>query len=353
MARIISATLAWLTDPRSIFFVAAVFAALGLVGGYVEIHERADRELALRQGPPPKVALQEFAPVLHLGPADEVLIDAEAGFAQARVVVHPTDAGNRHALIVPLYPLSDAGKAIVEAGQDGNTALNAQVARRADAGPETPLALGFLVHPIASRSDAPEDAAVLAEEVFGSGRHGTVMTVNGRAGDTQGFGMMAVGAITAMEIDLSPHYLAIRPFAGGRVAMLSGRPTSNAYLIFVGAALIFGILGVVSALRAAREAEMIMQAFEDDDEDYEPQYEPKTPAGMATGRHPKFAPIPTQEEIIEAAEVEPPAEANWALNALVAFLRGIWIVVTVLVAAVAWAVRSVRNRPSHREDEAL
>ena len=352
MPRFLSAALMWLIDPRSVFLAAAMLAALGLLGGYVEVHERADRELALRQGPPNKVALQEFTPVMHLGPADEVRVDAEADFSRSSIISHADDGGMHHALIVPLFPVSDLGKARIGAGDAGNNALNAQVARRAEGGPETSAALGYLVHPLASREAAPADPTALAERVFGSGRYGTIVEINGQVGTTDGLGMMAVGAMSAMDITLAEQHLVIRPFGGARQLYLGGRTPNYGFVTLLGGAVLLSLLGAVLALRSASRADG-HAVNHLDDEDFEPQYEPRTPGGAPTGQHPKFAPIPTQEEIIEATQPRAPDTPHWAVTGTFALFRGLWIVLTVIAAVFVWAGRAFRSRQSRQEDEAL
>ena len=352
MPRFLSAALRWIIDPRSIFLAAALLAALGLVGGYVEVHERADRELALRQGPPKKVALQEFTPVMHLGPADEVRVDAEADFTRSSIISNPGEGGMRHALIVPLFPVSDLGKARIGAGEAENNALNAQVARRAVGGTESAVSLGYLVHPLASREAAPADPTALAEKTFGTGRYGTVAEINGQVGKSDGLGLMAAGAMSAMDITLAEQHLVIRPFAGARQLYLGGRPPDYGFVTLLGGAIFLSLLGAFLAFRAASQADGFAVGLVRD-EDYEPRYQPRTPSGAPTGKHPKFAPIPTQEEIIEATQVRSPARPHWAVTGAMAFLRGLWIVLTVIAAGFVWASRALRNRQSRQEDEAL
>ena len=68
--------------------------------------------------------------------------------------------------------------------------------------------------------------------------------------------------------------------------------------------------------------------------------------------HPKFAPIPSQREIIEAerAQLAEPAEPHWAITLAGAVLRGIWAGAVAVGGALA---RTIRSRLARREDEAL
>jgi len=59
-----------LTDPRKMMLIAGLLAAMGVLAGYVEVQQRAERTLALRAGPPSTVALQDFVAARDIGSAN-------------------------------------------------------------------------------------------------------------------------------------------------------------------------------------------------------------------------------------------------------------------------------------------
>lgn len=340
--------LAPLTDrvaaPRGLFAAAALCVAGGLAAGYVEMMDRADRELALRQGPPAPVAIQDFSPGRHVGPAGEVRIRAEAQFGEAVVLALPGTGGERRALVVPLYPLSEIGAAGIDA-EGGGRALSAQVARRAAAAAERTPALGFLFHPIEAGATEPADPDALAAARFGEGDHGGVVELAGQEADAGDFTLMAAGAFTAMDVPLAERFLAVRPFDGAREAVIAARAPSHFYLLPLALALALAMAAAVLAVRRRAEPAPVGNA--------EHSVHVRKNAEPGTAPHPKFAPIPSQEEIVEAARARQPAEPHWALVALAATGRGLWIALVVAGSLLAAASRLLRNRLSRREDEAL
>lgn len=330
-----------LIDPKTLVFVAALLAAIGLVSGYVEVHEQADRTLALRQGPPPVTALQDFNAATNVGPADEVNLQAEADFTRAAVLTAQGTAEVPRALVVPLFALSDTGAAEIAARDAGAGALTAQVARRTGTqAPGAAPAIGMLFFPL---GDGPvPDAATLADAVFGAGVHGTVIEVNGLHTDPGDYTLMAYGAFSVMGLTLQPDYLAVRPFAGERLAILSAVSASQTHrALFLTAMVLVAVSAMVSIARGRLEA--AEAALADDEE--------PGPEGPSAA-HPKFAPIPSQREIIEAerARQAEPVEPHWAVTLSSAVLRAIWAGVC---AGAAGLARMLRSRLARREDEAL
>ncbi len=334
-------------DPRRWFAAAAMLAVIASVMGYIEFHDRADRDLALRQDPPAGVALQDFSPARHTGPADELLVRAEAGFDQAMVLSVPGAEPAQRALVAPLYPLSEMGQALIEAQSDGaKTALTAQVARRTgDGAAVRPAAIGLMYHPLGAGEDAPEDPAALARDLYGDGQHGQVVSLNGRVGEPGPLGLMAAGAFAANGTELAGGYLPVQPFAGGREAAIAGLSDSQLYLAPVALALALALFGIVAAMRGsggAREA-----AWNDD-------YSDRTEAeAQSLAAHPKFAPIPSQREIVEAANARTPEDANWVLCYGAVLLRGIWLGLRIMGRVLMFCIRGLRNRLLRPEDEAL
>ncbi|MEM0948986.1 MAG: hypothetical protein AAGK37_16410 [Pseudomonadota bacterium] len=337
-----------LPDPRKLFAAAVVLGAIALFLGYVQYHDRADRDLALRQDPPAAVALQDFSASLHTGPTDELLVHAEAGFDQTFVLSVPGADPVRRALVAPLFPLSEVGQALIDAQSDGSkTALTAQVARRTgDGAAARPAAIGLLFHPLEAGGAAPEDPAVLARSTFGAGLNGTVVALNGWVVKPADLGLMAAGAFTADGTMLAGGYLAIQPFSDGRAVALAAIPNSQTFLIPAVLALVLVLIGIVTAMRREPQVSAPMEY----DEEYSDMGEMDLEAHAA---HPKFAPIPSQREIVEAAAARAPEEPNWFFYWGAALLRVVWRGVRLLGALTIFCGRALRNRLLPREDEAL
>lgn len=348
MSQVLNSIGSYLPDPRKLFLAAAALGLAALAMGYVEYHDRADRELALRQGPPPEVALQDFNPSRHTGPTGEFVIRTEVGFDQAIVLSLPGAEPPRRALLAPLYPLSEMGQALIDTQADGTrTALTAQVARRTGGGTEVrQSAIGLLFHPLEPGEAAPVDPSALTIGSYGTGKHGQVVALNGLTGDPDGLGLMAAGAFAASGTGLAAGFLAVQPFAEGREAGLSAISDSRSYLVPAVLALALALVGIATGLRGAGRGHGtawdetgVGHLSEDIDGEQ--------------AAHPKFAPIPSQREIVEAANARGPEAPNWMLYYGAALLRGLWTVLKFLGGALVFCVIALKNRLSHREDEAL
>ena len=172
----------WLLVPRSLLILAGLCAAAGVVLAYVAIHDAADRKLALRQGPPPAVALEDYRPLAHRGPAGEVVLRARADLGSAFVFELP--GSDERALLVPLFPLGD--------GQ----------AREAHGAIFVPL----------------EDEAVPAADGLALQDPAGWVEVNGIEADAGDFRLMLAGALAAEGRTLGARATVVRPFVGGREA---------------------------------------------------------------------------------------------------------------------------------------
>lgn len=309
MQRLMARLGARLTDPRKMMLVAGLLAAMGLVAGYVEVQQEAERALALRQGPPAPVALQDFDRERNIGPAGEVLIEAEAALDAAVVLSLRGARPARHALVVPLYALSDAGAAELgtEPGKgDGRAAL------------------GLLFHQVETRAETDIDPGDLAARVFGPGAHGTVVVVNGAVTEPGAFTLMADGAFAVSGVTLAEPFLAVAPYTEGRAVALSEPVSAASHGVLYLSALILLLVSVAASLRSARYEKGPAQVDAVADEVEERAY---------AQAHPKFARIPSQRELQEAAEAR--KRSSGGLQQMI------------------WGSSGARNQPQRREDEAL
>lgn len=305
-----------LTDPRKMMLIAGVLAAMGLVAGYVEVHDEADRALALHEGPPPAQTLQSFAAAPDVAAYGEVVILAEADLTRAIEVTLRSANPHRRALVVPLYALTEAGAAL--AGHPGAAA------------PQPTLG-GYILHPIAPGAEAPA-ADTLAAEIFGAVGGRVVVALNGAAPDPGAFGLLAEGAITGMGLTFDAAPVAIEPFAEGRAAAFAAQPTSQTHrALFLLAGLVM-VVSVAVSLRDHRAREgMAMWALPEPGR--APQIDTaREPTRPAPPRHPQFAPIPSQQSLHARASERSAGRFSALAGA---------------------AQRAVKNRPKRPEDEAL
>jgi hypothetical protein len=297
-------------SPHLWLGAAAISIAASFVVDYVDAQRTADRALALRQGPPPLAALQEFDPARHVGPAREVLILAEADLGNPIVVELGPDGDQQAAVIYPLFPVSEAGRTIVArratveaaaAGADAKLAAIRPIPRPDPEAVRTdpPTALGVILHWADDAEAAGVDPVALVARSFGPGSHGSVIEVNGERVAPGDMALVVKGAMAAINLTIAPDFLAIAPFANGRVAALSPPPSSG-----LQRALLWGgmTLGLGALLLSVRTVEALQPRTDT----------PKRPGQqdrrVSTGNTPKarsrFQTIPTQDEIYAATQVQ-------------------------------------------------
>jgi hypothetical protein len=172
----------WLFMPGRLFALAALCAGAAVVLGYAAVHDAADRKLALRQGPPPAVAIEEYRPMAHRGPAGEVVLRARADLESGFVFTLP--GSSERALLVPLFPLADGeareAEGAIFLSLDGDT--------------------------------MPAAAALAARHPAGW------VEVNGVETDAGPFRLMLAGALAADGRALGARVTVLRPFLDGREA---------------------------------------------------------------------------------------------------------------------------------------
>jgi hypothetical protein len=263
--RLVRNILGWLLAPRQLLALAALCAAGGLIWGYATLQENADRVLALRQGPPPAVAVEAYRGAMDRGPAGEVVLHAMAEPAAPILLTMP-GSGER-ALAVPLFPVS-GGKG----------------------------ALGAILLPVDEA--AMPDPRALATPITDGG-----VEVNGRVVDSGDFALVLSGALAAEGRHVGDRFVAVRPYLEGREAALQPvQAPPLTWLWLIALAVLLGLAasyrhffgGLRLGFRRAADAA------------------PRSAAAPAASPH--FPPLPLQEELV-ASE---PAAARLALTALVA-----------------------------------
>jgi hypothetical protein len=172
----------WLIAPRQLFALAGLCAAAGFLWGYATVQENANRTLALRQGPPAAVAVEDYRRAANRGPAGEVVLRAAADPARPLVLTMPR-TGER-ALAVPLYPLSGGAEA-----------------------------MGAILLPLEPGADDGGPGARRRGGRRRRGGHGRVV----EAGD---FALILAGALAVEGRAIGPSFVAVQPYVEGREAAL-------------------------------------------------------------------------------------------------------------------------------------
>jgi hypothetical protein len=264
--RLVPKILGWLLSPRQLLALAALSAAGGLLWGYATIQENAERVLALRQGPPPAVAVEAYRGAMDRGPAGEVLLHAVADPAAPFLLTLP-GSGER-ALAVPLFPVS---------GGEG--------------------ALGAILLPVDGTAAMPDPGALAMPRADGS------VEVNGRVVDGGDFALVLSGALAAEGRHVGESFVAVRPYLEGRETAL--QPVAEPPLAWLWLIALAVLLGLAASYR---------HFFGDFRFGFRRAAEAAPRAAAAPSPSPHFQPIPRQEELA-ASE---PAAARPALTALVA-----------------------------------
>lgn len=242
--RLVRSVLFRLLAPRLLLTAAVLCAAAAFLAGYASVHEAASRKLALRQGPPQAVALEDYRSFAHRGPVGEIAVRARTDADLAFMFSLP--GTSERAFLVPLFPL------------EGDRVNEAQ---------------GVIFLPV--RGEQPPDVSALVTR-DPSGWVG----VNGLETGAGQFPLMLAGALAAQGRSLAPRPVIIQPFVDGREAALQPATDprlawawlASAALILALAAAFVDVRGVPSTATMARDAS-------------------RTPV-VST----RFAPLPQQEE---------------------------------------------------------
>lgn len=258
-------------------------AGLGLLASYIAVHKQLEREHALRQGPPPAIAIQDLKPEQHASRGEEVRPIGEVDLAAIVTLHRRGGAPDDWVALVPVFPLSKIGSAVLASEGEGTPELvvEAQIARRISEDIEPRQALGLYVVPATGPETAPTDVSAIAETVLGEGEVGQVVVLNGAMFDMSDLTLMAHGALAANGTVLPDTFLAFEPWPGGRDAALSQPVQVWVRDMFF----VFGLMLVVFA-GALRLTQRFVATLRQ-----------KAPGGATiseTSSHPKFAPLQPQ-----------------------------------------------------------
>jgi hypothetical protein len=291
----LSTIVKWIVlSPRAWMVTAIAAIAASFVVGYVDAQRTADRALALRQGPPPSVLLQNFRPGQHQGPAREVMVYAEADLASPVVVSIGPEGEEQTAVIVALFPVSLDGQRSLSARLSDDAGLGAiRPVPRPSGDIVRPEAVGVILH-WAETADA--DPMMLIGRTYGVGRYGSVVEVNGERVSAGDMSLVIKGAMAAQETRMSDDFLAIAPFEDGRVEALSTPASSGLQrlLLWGGVALGLGALLLsIGARTTWSVAARVPRMPGEQDRRLSP--------GSTEKARSRFQTIPTQDELYAAS----------------------------------------------------
>jgi len=279
--------------------VAAV-AAIGasFLASYIDAQSNADRALALRQGPPPAALIQDFDARIHQGPARELRLRAEAPLSNPVTVALGPDGRGPTAVIVALFPVSDAGRRGLSARLSGSGGLeDMRPVPRPVQDRRPPEALGILLHEAGAAAEV--DVTTLVGNRFGAGPNGSVVEVNGERIAAGEMALVIQGAMAARDIRLADDFLVIAPYAQGRTAALSAERSSGVQKVLMWSGVTLGLGALLVAVGGAGDpGRRIPAARPAASRDVR-----MSPGSTAKARS-RFKPLPTQEEIYAASLAE-------------------------------------------------
>lgn len=262
--RLLRAILDWFVDPSTLLAFAGVLTVAGLAGGYINVQQRAELELALRQGAPALVAVESFDPGINMGPAREVHVRARADLDAPLVLTLP--GTEKTVLALPLHAL------------DG------------DAG----TVPGVVLIDVAGSGELPDPSTFAGIEARGRGW--TEIDVGGVADRAGDFELMVAGALSVQGMRLSGRALVVRPFVSGRQAAFRiPQNPPRVWLWCLSLASLFVALAGYRGLWAAPRALERQRLYE-----VERARASGVPSRPAITPH--FQPLPSQEEVNGAGE---------------------------------------------------
>jgi hypothetical protein len=259
----------FLSDPGRLVAMALGCILVALFAGYMALHETADRVLALRQGPPPPVAIEAFRPMSHMGPAREVTVQGVADPEGALSMQIAGDDGFRSVIVLPLLSTAPAT-------EGGN------------------IVPGFAIVDATARGARP-DIAGLVTAVPGDGTAaGPLYEVTGQSVPDDAAAEAVAARLAEAGLTLAEAPLIVRPYLGSREAALrlANAPHTWWHGLLWAAGLLIG-----AAIWQAGKGELPrpdhVRLYESERRAWRARQRP----GVVSSR--QFAPISSQDEVDE------------------------------------------------------
>ena len=258
----------YLADPGRLVAMAMGCILLALFAGYMALHETADRVLALRQGPPPPVAIEAFRPMAHTGPAREVTVQGVADPDGALSLQVADEGGFRSVIVLPL--LSTGSGSAEDAG----------------------TVPGFAIVDATARGARPDIAALVAAVPDDGTATGPLYEITGQSISDDAVAEAVAVRLAEAGLTLSETPLIVRPYTGSREAALrlANAPHTWWHGLLWAAGLLIG-----AAIWQAGKGELPRpdhaRLYESERRTWRARYRP----GVVTSR--QFAPISSQDEV--------------------------------------------------------
>ncbi|WP_172961078.1 hypothetical protein [Oceaniglobus roseus] len=220
-------------DPRLFYIVAGLALLFALVAVYFEAQNAASRRIALRNGPPPSVLIEDFRPETDLSEIGEVSVTAQVDAALPMLVSYAAGRVRMRAVAFPLLA----------------------VGAESDIAGTPPTVLGYAYWPMPVRPVEVLDPTQVLPPYDEVGPFGPILTLNGTAGWSGAMNAEVETFLADTGRPLSGPALAVAPFMNGRVAALEaldGPPRTQRVLLLLGA--LFVALGVVRSWYRGRQA---------------------------------------------------------------------------------------------------
>lgn len=284
--------------PKRLFSAAVFSLSLGMVSSYVADHDHAERTLAIRQGPPDAVALQDYDG-RSAGPLGEVTLRAEVDVRELTIVPAPLSYGTGELCVLPLYPVSSRGAALIGATRDAKSSpVSAQLSRRLPLSEPSSIPLAVLIRFVPAGTPHPPMNELFTQN-FGNGRNGRVVELNGllrKDGDAVPLIEAAFAGLGHTVPERAP---VIHPFSENRLAEITQGAVREAPVPFFQ----IGILLMIAAIMVALHDHGYFDGLQARRKRAEAirRLSPALAARRANTAHPQFAPIPSQEEILARA----------------------------------------------------
>lgn len=259
--------------PRLLQLGAVVALAGAVAVGYVTAQKTASNRLALHAEAPAGVAIQDFDPARHEGPAGEATLLAQIDPDAAISVRYREGLTRMRAVVYPLLSSRAAGGA-------------------------EPVVLGLVYYPDRARTVEPMAADTLLPEPIGEGAVGPVVGLSGFPGAPDALQARATEAFAAAGFALAPSQVALTPFPEGRAAALEAPVPSHMRTALFLLALVLMVSSVVLRHSRARRTEVrrINEMVR-----HQPPRRHRSPRTARAQN--RFAPLAEQEELLP----EPPA----------------------------------------------
>lgn len=288
----------WLMTPSVWLAAALMLFAAAIALGYHQDQQIAVEKMAKPRGPAPLVTIQNFDSAAHSNLAGEVRLIAEVNFSNIyEIEFGPLDK-REAAILIPLYPVSDAGWMAVRREVEGKTSPRPVL--REDVNQDHVVPVGAIL----SRAPAAISSVLYLDHLvsrrIGAGTSGSVVEISGV--EIQGFteNPTIVPMRGPFPIEMSAMPVIVEP-TGFAAPLAAHDPAIHGeereLLTRVG--IVFLLLAALFAVRPAPKAKRRRHT---------PR--PAEAPAETKAMHRTFQPIRTQDEIFDAEDAEAAAEVR-------------------------------------------